>query len=267
MIVDKINKYLSSENLTLNEYILNEISLLAKYTFKRQFMEDSELVEGKLRLSKCGDCPRKLAYAYFGFKPSGKEIDSRAKIVFWMGDLVEMTVIELAKLAGVKLLATGLNQLTISLNIDGIDIEGHPDGLLLNDGEFILLEIKSMSDYGFNSFQKGEIDEGYLSQVNIYMHVLNLNKAIFVAINKNSGVLHEVIIKKDNKIVDKAIKNLKTVINSSPDRLPKIRCKPDSKGFYDWHALYCPYWKICLKNAEKILVGKTYKLKCSKSKN
>jgi len=264
MIVDKINKYLSSKNLTLNEYILSEISLLAKYTFRRQFMENFELTEGKLRLSGCGSCARRLAYAYFGYEPSGKEIDSRAKIVFWMGDLVEITVIELAKLAGVKVLATGLNQITVKLNIEGVEIEGHPDGFLLNNGELILLEVKSMSDYGFNSFQKGEIDDGYLSQVNAYMHVLNLNKTIFVAINKNSGVMHEVIVKKDNKIVDKLIKNLKTVIKSSPDKLPKIECKPNSKGFYDWHALYCPYWKICLKNAEKVLVGKSYKLKCSK---
>ena len=260
MLVDKINKYLNSKELTINEYIKYEIEKLAGYTFQRQFMEDNESKSGVLRLSQSGKCARQLAYKYHGFEPKGKEIDGRAKIIFWMGDLVEMIVTELARLAGVPLLATGFRQLTVKFPIDEIVITGHPDGIIMDNGELILLEVKSMSDYGFRNFEKGIINEGYIAQTNSYMDVLKIKKCLFVAINKNNGVMEEKLTKYNPKIVKETIKSFRDVINSTKEDLPPRKHNPDKKGKLPWQCLYCSYWGYCRPKAKKVLSGKSYKL-------
>ena len=264
MVVDKINKYLNSKELRIDEAIKYEIEKLAGYTFSRQFMEDNE-GSGKLRLSASGHCPRKLAYKYHKFEPKGKEIDGRARIIFWMGDLVEMIITELARLAGVPLLATGFRQLTVEMDVDGEKITGHPDGLILDNGEIILLEVKSMSDFAFTKFdKKGEIDDGYLSQVNCYMDCLNIKKTLFVALDKNNAVMSEKLVKYDQNYVKKAINGFREVLNSTKNSLPKPRYKADEKGFYPWQCLYCNFWGYCHPNAKKVLVKNRYKLMESK---
>ena len=161
MIVNKINEYLSKNEMNLDEAIQSEVSKMAGYIFKRQFM--TERTEGKvnLRLSSAGNCPRQLAYGYHNFGKKGKEIDSRAKVIFWMGDLTEMTIVSLAKLAGCNLKHTGLEQTKVEIEVDGIKIAGHPDGIV----DEHLLEVKSMSSFGFKKFEEGEINDSYLTQV------------------------------------------------------------------------------------------------------
>ena len=263
MIVDKINGYLSQENLSLNEALRYEVEKLAGVAFRRQFQftENNERKAGVIRLSSAGKCARQLAYQYHGYEPDGKELDSRAKVVFFMGDLTELMIISLAKLAGCNVIATGLNQMSLSITIDGVEIEGHPDGLLSADRKFRLIEVKSMPKLRFERFEKGVIDETYLAQVNIYLEALGLDECIMVALNKDSGVLGERLIKKDPRIVAFVRGNIHKVLKSTKENLPPRAFQPDEKGFYPWNCLYCPYWKVCLPNAERVLVGKSYKLR------
>ena len=258
MIVDKIYKYLSSEELKLDEFLLKEVADLAKHNFSRQFMEEKE--ERELRLSLSGHCVRKLAYLHLGFPEEGKELDSRAKITFFLGDLVELALLKLAKLAGCYIFATGLNQLEISIKINEVEIKGHPDGLLLHEGKLYVVECKSMSDYGFKDFEKGNVSYEYLAQVNMYMHVLNLDNAVFVALDKNNSLLGEKIVKKDEKIVKECIERFKKAISSTDDNLPERDYKPDDKGKLPWQCSYCPYWRLCYPEAERVLVVNHYEL-------
>jgi len=268
MIVDRINKYLSSKELKINDYIADNIGTLAKWSFKRQFMENGNS-HSKISMSACGKCTRQLAYKYHDIPQNGKELDSRAKIVFWQGDLVETMITELAKLAGVNIMATGLNQLSLTTPVEKtvplaesetVEVPGHPDGIVLSD-ETYLFECKSMSSYAFRTFEKGEIDDSYRAQVNIYMDALKLNACVIVAMSKDSGVLGELIVKKDFDIVQKCHDNLETVLNSDRKKLPRGWYEPNDKGLYPWQCLYCSWHGLCKPNAEKVLVGKAYKLK------
>src|SRR3990167_3186760 len=101
MIVDKINKYLSEAGKTIEESLRYDVEKLAGAAFQRQFM-DSEVYDakGKLWFSGIGKCVRQQAYKFHGFEKKGKEIDARAKLAFFTGDLVELTIVSLAKLAG-----------------------------------------------------------------------------------------------------------------------------------------------------------------------
>jgi hypothetical protein len=73
MIVDKINKYLFEKELKIDDAIKYEVEKLSGWTFKRQFMENSERdMKGKLYLSSSGKCARQLAYGYHGFEKKRK---------------------------------------------------------------------------------------------------------------------------------------------------------------------------------------------------
>jgi hypothetical protein len=272
MIVDKINSYLSGK-LEINEYIAHNIGQLAQWSFKRQFMEDHES-SNTISLSQAGKCTRQLAYKYQNYAKKGKEIDSRAKIIFWQGDLVELMLMKLAKLAGCNIMATGLNQLNVSIPIkkeipmaddEIVEVKGHPDGILLADTTY-LVECKSMSSYSFKRFQGGEIDDSYLTQINMYLWALKLSKCVVVGLNKDSGVLHELVIEWDAKITNKGIDNLTNVLNSN--HLPAGWYTFDEKTrHYPWQCLYCQWWGLCKPNAEKVLVRNAYKLKEREDKN
>uniref|UniRef100_A0A6M3LQW7 Putative PD-(D/E)XK nuclease superfamily protein n=1 Tax=viral metagenome TaxID=1070528 RepID=A0A6M3LQW7_9ZZZZ len=258
MIVDKINAYLSSENMTVDEAVRYEIEKLSGWTFRRQFMERIERdSKGKLYLSSVGKCTRQLAYGFHGFEKSGKEIDGRARVGFWLGDLIEITILGLAKLANVNIMATGMNQLTVSLAVNGFDdLYGHPDGLLFEDGSLILVEIKSMPSYTFDRFEKGEIDDSYVWQVNAYMQAMKLDRCCIVVINKNNSVFAERIIQKDETIIQKMFQKITSVIKSDIDHLPEHDYSANEKGIYPWQCLYCAYHKLCHLKAQIVFSGK-----------
>ena len=262
MIVDKIYEYLNAEGKTLDEALRYEVEKLAGASFKRQFMtEENGVSKGVLRLSAVGKCARQLAYAYHGFERKGKEIDARAKIIFFQGDLVELMLASIAKLAGCNLIATGLHQATVELPVNGGFLKGHTDALLIQPGEIYLAEFKSMSSYAFERFEKGFIDDSYIAQYNTYLAALGLKRCVFVGLNKDSGVLHEMVINLDEAIVQKCRENILTVTKSTPEKLPAPAYQADESGFYPWQCLYCAYWGHCRPNAEKVLVRNSFKLK------
>lgn len=264
MIVEKIQKYLAENGKTIDEGLRYEVEKMAGWVFKRQFMTDDDAVtKGTIRLSSVGRCPRQVAYAFHGFEKAGKELDQRAKIVFWMGDLVEMTVVNLAKLAGCNLVGTGMNQLSIKMPVNGSMISGHPDGVLFEDKQQFLLEVKSMSSYSFERFLKGDIDKSYIDQINAYMESLGLMRCVFVAINKDSGVMSEMIIDKTQETIDRIRENIKTILHSTPESLPEPPKEYDKNldGIYPWQCAYCSFWKHCRTNAEYVLVKNSKKLK------
>lgn len=255
MIVNAINEYLSGQGKTVDEALLENVGLLARYAFSRQFGEHKES-ERKIRLSSIGRCLRQQAYNVLGFPPNGKELDSRSRMVFFQGDLAEIAIVQLAKLAGCDISVCGLEQKTVEL--DGI--EGHPDGIYHNGADY-LLEAKSMSSYGFAEFQRGALDEGYRYQINAYLEAEHLDKAIIVGLNKDAGVLHEEVLLKDPQIVADIKDRIHLLKTASEENLPLRPYTPNEKGFYPWQCVYCNHWKTCLPGAERVLVGKSYKLK------
>lgn len=276
MIVDKIEAYLKDKDFQVNDGLRYELEKIAGYTFKKQFMEDRKSqAGGKIYISAAGKCPRQLAYKFHAIEEDGKEMDARAKLVFWTGDLIEFTVVGLAKLAGVNLTATGMNQVYVKRRLalpdprdkkvihEGI-ISGMADGLILNDEQkgMGLLEVKSMSDYAFKRFEKGEVDQDYLAQANVYLELLGLYWCCFVGLCKSNGVMHEVVITKDEKVLNRVRANIKKVVLSTPENLPEPPAEygPDKNGYYTWNCLYCAFWKKCRPGARQVLVKNSYKL-------
>lgn len=269
MIVDLINRYLTEEGKTFDEAVQWEMQRLAGVMFRRQFIDEREDKPGVLRLSSVGRCARQQAYAFHGIPKNGKEMDSRSKLVFWAGDLTELTVVMLAQLAVKKygggfITAVGMNQVSVKFILeDDKIIEGHPDGIFFNQTEkqFYTVSVKSMNRWGYDDFEDGKIDESYIWQENAYMETLGISKTVFIAQNKDTGVMGERVFSRDENVVADIRSKLKVILASTPDSLPERPFFPNDKGFYPWNCLYCSFWKTCHPNAKQVLVGKSYKLK------
>lgn len=256
MIINKIQAYLDSNGHEIPEAILEEVSLLARWSFERQFGIKKEF-DRKLRLSSIGKCQRQQAYNILGYENNGKEIDARAKTVFFQGDMAEMAIVQLAKVAGCNLIDCGKEQKTVSL----YGVPGHPDGIFINEfNQKFLLEVKSMSSFSFADFTRGEINEDYLYQINAYLEAMDLEECVMVGLNKDAGVLHEHLVKRNPAIVQKIKNNIKLLSFPSKDHLPEQGFSPDEKGFLPWNCLYCSFYKTCRPNAELVLIKNKYKL-------
>ncbi len=265
MIVDKIRAYLELSELGVDERVRYEVEKLAGVSFSRQFMEEKKYdATGKLWMSSAGKCVRQVAYSYHGFEKNGKELDARAKMIFFYGDLIELMAVYLAKLGGANVTAIGLNQIRAVLKIsDEVSLTGRPDGILFDNGTH-LIEVKSMSSFAFKRFEAGSIDEGYRVQINANLEALGLHSCVMVGIEKESGAMHEEMVFKDSFIVDSIKRDMNTIVSSTKENLPARPFAPNEKGVYPWQCAYCAFFKTCLVEpglAERVVIAGGYKLK------
>ncbi len=270
MIINKINEFLTKENKSLEDgfkYLLKqEFAQLSGFSFDRQFLSDRKEGAGELRFSSAGKCPRALAYDYHHFEKNGKELDSRGLRTFFIGDMTEMMIVLLAKASGCPIFGYGLQQPKLSWEIQGKVIEGHPDGFIIDNQRILTLEVKSMNTQAFTRFEKGEIDDSYVYQMNANMKAAGTQACLYVAFNKDNSVLGEKIVARDEAIIKKIEENLLSVINSTTINLPDRPFEPNEQGFLPWNCLYCAHHVTCWPNAEKKLVGKAYRLKLDLAK-
>lgn len=279
MIINKINSWLTDNAGHQDARLVFQIEKLTGFAFQRQFLDAKEDTKaGKLYMSQAGKCARQIAYGYHGIEKNGKEIDSRANIVFWQGDMAELMLIQLAKVAGCNIVASGFDQIRVEMPIKTVEIvkedkkieyqtissSGYADGLLLQDKKVYLVECKSYSSYAYDRFEKGDIDDSYLAQINMYLDAHGLQTCVMVAMNKDNGVLGERIIEKDETIVEACKENLLGVINSTIEKLPERKYQPNEKGAYPWNCLYCGWYGVCLPEAEKVLVSNRWQLRKKK---
>ena len=263
MISEKIKEYIESDNLqesSLVDELKREISEGSANSFLRQFVDKGKNGGGSYRLSSIGHCPRKQAYSAHGFPENGKKIDLRARVIFYLGDMIEAIVVTLALLAGINMKYVGANQKEVSFE----GIKGHPDGII--DDKY-LFECKSMSSQSFASFKKGVIERSYLFQINCYMEALGLDKCCFLAFDKNSGHFEDVIIDKSPTLVEEARTTILSLKKTDKDNLPSRPYYPDHKGIHDWHCAYCAYSLTCWPNSEYVIINKKIKLKESENEH
>ena len=253
MLIDRIESYLNGVGKDIDQALLDEVGSLSLRAFKRQFGV-RPASSPTLRLSSIGRCPRQQSYTILGFSQNGKEIDARAKMVFFQGDLVELAIIGLLKVVGCD-----VSSAQETIHFEGV--EGHPDGIYNDLSGRYLLEVKSMSSYSFSDFQKGVIDDGYRWQINSYLKALGLNKCVMIGLNKDAGVLHEIIIEKDEQIIKRIKETIQVIKKATKENLPPRPYGPDAKGFYPWQCLYCQFRGECLPNASLVLEKNKYRLK------
>ncbi|MEK6878993.1 MAG: hypothetical protein AABY22_05265 [Nanoarchaeota archaeon] len=235
MIVDKIKTYLTSKSKTFNQVILDDAYIRFKNSVMRQFMVNRDFKSGNIYTTLVTKpCARQSAYKYHGFEE--EELPARTIFNFFIGDIVEMTVLMLAELAGVKIT---LNNEYLHVIREGEAVVCKPDGLFFDGKEYYNVEIKKMSDYTFNDFEKGILDDGwgYPAQYEMECEAWRqakkpVEKTIFIGVKGLTGEFKEVIFKSDPKKLDSIFERIKKVKNSTKDVLPDRFYKPEIETYY-----------------------------------
>lgn len=264
MIVDSIYDYINKSGKEVNKEILEEARKRFGYTIKRQFMSDSDWDRaGKIYPSQMGKkCTRQLAYKYHGFEYES-DMAPRVKVKFFLGDLSELGALALGKLSGLDI---GLSQSKLDIEVNGFESHGYIDGLLYDGDEPYIVEAKSTGRYGFQSFEKNGFKDkpNYMTQINLYMRNLGIDKGIFLVINTDSGHLAERIVNYDKKYIDIAKNNVDTVLDSSEDDLPerlheiedfKWMSRKKCYEIDDYICDYCDYNDLCWGSITTEIVG------------
>jgi CRISPR/Cas system-associated exonuclease Cas4 (RecB family) len=182
------------------------------------------------------ECDRQIWYEYY--QPI-KNDNPRVERIFLLGHLMESLVLAMLKHAGY----TVYHETDDGHQFGGEDEEigWHCDGVIMYHDTPHLLEIKSASDKRFNEMVKKGVrlsDPVYYTQMQVYMHYLELDKGLFVVMNKNNSELHMEVIEYNAIEAKYAINRGKEIVrNEIPDR------KYISKSFYK--CAYCVYKEIC----------------------
>lgn len=133
-----------------------------------------------LRMSNLGTrCNRQLWYK-INTPGRGESLRPSTYIKFLFGDLIEELLLFLARTSGH---AVQDEQKEVSIN----SIKGRCDAVI--DG--VLVDVKSASPRAFTKFEEGlnkdRDDFGYLTQLGLYKHTLEKDRAAFIAFDKVSG--------------------------------------------------------------------------------
>jgi CRISPR/Cas system-associated exonuclease Cas4 (RecB family) len=168
------------------------------------------------------ECDRQLWYEYHSPIPNQ---DPRIQRIFHMGHLLESYVISLLKHSGYEVFhEDAASQFGFR---DG-KIAGNIDGVIIVDGKPLLLEIKSASDKRFNEMVKTGVEQSdpiYYTQMQVYMKYMELDEALFVAINKNNCELHMERIKFDKMHAEYKVNRGKEIVEmeNEPERKYKTK--------------------------------------------
>lgn len=264
----KILQYLATGAKTLNEALLEDAGERCKTAFKRQLMEERSEAKGKLRMSGGGHCARKQWYSFKG--EVGEPLSPRTINTFLMGDICEVGISTLARLAGWEFQSKGSEQIEVFQQVpvptdrqepaqEPYLVTGHIDDLLIVDGKKYLVEYKSASEYSYRSFENEGLSEsfGYHSQHSLYLDALGLDEGIMVYMCKNTGHLCDRVIKKDMGLVAQAKENWRKILNdpSIPERkfeaVPETyRKKPTGRIVLPFNCSYCQHVKRCWPGAQ-----------------
>jgi hypothetical protein len=127
-------------------------------------------------------------------------------MVFDLGDRVEDAVIEYLIAAGVPLIRT--NEARDTVEIAEVGLRVRADAFIEVEGEHLIVEVKSMSNFGFERAERGELDESYLIQGECYMRAYGTQKCIFVCYRKETSHLCEVLTSRDEERWEKIKSNV-----------------------------------------------------------
>lgn len=199
--------------------------------------EDKERKIGVYYPSELGFCIRRNFYLYKNPKP----IDVETKRVFAIGNIFHEFIANALKNKGFK-----LHEVERSFSIVDSDndlvVSGRLDHLIVvdNETEPFILEVKTTKS--IRSLREAKYE--HVMQVMPYMRANNVNKTLFVYIEKESLAIKSFWVEYDNDKFKELMTRAKRLHNCLTNNVfPPAESKEDmSKG---WMCLYCTYKNMC----------------------
>lgn len=208
-----------------------------------------------LGASSIGDeCIRKVQLQYM---QKDQKVSAKQIRTFDIGHCLEDLVIKWLRIAGFDLKTRNEKGEQFGFSVADGKFAGHVDGLIYSFPEQFpdkpegtaLLEIKTMNNKSWNDTQKRGVlvsKQVYYSQVQLYMAYLELDRCLFVALNKDTSDLYFEIIPFDpgmaQKYSDRAVQIIKATENN--ELLPCV--SGDSSFFL---CKMCGFRDLCWKDA------------------
>lgn len=192
-----------------------------------------------LGVSSIGEeCDRKIWYSYHVNK---KVDDPRVHRIFEFGHMLEKYCLKLLIDAGYVIYQDDSDQFggedeEIGYHVDGVIVLNKPH----------LLEIKSANEKRFAEMVKDGVEKSnpvYFTQMQVYMHYMELDSALFFVINKNTCEIHMEIVKYEKLKSVYAINRGKEIIRGKEEEAQR---KYQSKAFFK--CKFCSYRQECWNN-------------------
>lgn len=191
ILADPIRAYLESHEKHMDEAILSATVKRMRQVIVRDLMQPRDTRAGKeSNTLYTGPCARKSRLTFDGAER--EPIRARTLLKFLLGDLVELSVLAIAQLAGCEILD---NNLDLSIQgEDGMSVPVHPDGRTMQADQHYNVEIKSCDSRTFDAWLEhgGPTDEwGYLTQASVEIQAwreygLPMTQTVFVAVSTGS---------------------------------------------------------------------------------
>lgn len=197
-----------------------------------------------LRLSNLGTaCRRKLWYS-IRTPELAEPLSASTRIKFLFGDITELFILFLAKLAGHTVTD---EQKEVSIGT----VHGHIDALV--DGE--LVDVKSASPYSFDKFKSGLSKDndafGYLTQLGSYRTSLGHKRAHFLPVNKVLGTLHLDTHEEDKVDYEQLVRDAQSTLelDAPPERgYEDVADGKSGNRKLGINCSYCDYKETCWPN-------------------
>ena len=246
-LVDDINKLFTAEDPPIPEKEVDNLIDIFGEAIKKHlktFLYELPQSRNNLRLSAIGKPDRQLWYDIN--KPNKEPLASNTRIKFLYGYLLEELLILLSLVAGHKV-THQQKEVTVA------GIKGHQDCMI----DDVLVDCKSASWRGFQKFKNNTLSSddpfGYISQISAYAEANGVDRAAFLAIDKQSG---EICLSPVHSLeminAKKRVTHLKKIVNNKtvPDRC--YEDVPDGKSGnrkLDVRCIFCPHKFMCWSNA------------------
>lgn len=124
--------------------------------------------------------------------------------------------------------------------------KGHADGVALGIPEapktWHLLEFKTHGAKSFAALKKNAVEKAkpeHFAQMQIYMRLMGLDRALYLAVNKDTDELYAERVKHDELASAKLIQKAETIIRAT-EPPPRINDDPES-----WACKFCQFKPLC----------------------
>ncbi|MDI3463674.1 MAG: hypothetical protein OJF50_002495 [Nitrospira sp.] len=209
LIADPIKSYLESTEKRMHKDVLDDTVQRMRQVIVKDLMQPRDTRIGKESCTLySGPCARKSRLTFDGAER--EPIKARTVLKFLLGDLVELSVLAVARLAGCHITDNNID-LTVT-GEDGVAIAVHPDGFYeAPDGTGYNIEIKSCDSRTFDAWLAtgGPSDEwGYRTQASMEVQAWreygrSVNSTIFIGVSTGSrqGSIAEWIVPFEERLV------------------------------------------------------------------
>jgi hypothetical protein len=246
-LVEDINKLFTSEDPPIPEKevdtLIDTFAVSIKQHLKT-FLYETPRANKNLRLSVIGRPDRQLWYDIN--EPNEKPLSSSLRIKFLYGYLLEELLILLSSVAGHKV-THEQKEVTVA------GIKGHQDCMI----DDVLVDCKSASWRAFQKFKNNAISEddpfGYIAQISAYAEANGVDRAAFLAIDKQSG---EICLSPVNSLeminAKKRITHLKKIIKHKTAPSKCFDDLPEGKSGnrkLDVRCIFCSHKSKCWSDA------------------